>query len=169
MLAQPEKTTAAGWAIVAAYEIDRFEAQAGSTAENVRAVFQRALKSVGSPVAYSPLLWMLWFRFEQAVFERLVRKNDDLGSRQARKEVAMQMERWKAVFLDGLRCLPWWEDWVLAGLVAFDRGEDNDGWELRDLKRVYNVLHERELRVRVEGVEDLVDELLEAEAGRSAR
>jgi len=169
MLAAPEKTTLAGWAIVAAHEIDRFEAQASSTAENVRAVFQRALKSVGSPVAHAPLLWMLWFRFERAMFEQLLRKNDDVGSRYARKEMAAQMERWKAVSLDGLRCLPWWRDWVLAGLAAFDRGVDESRRELRDLKRVYNVLHERELRVRVEGVEELVDDILNAGAGDSTR
>ncbi|GAB7341732.1 hypothetical protein MBLNU457_g0068t2 [Dothideomycetes sp. NU457] len=168
MLAEPGKTTIAGWASVAAYEINRFDAQAGSTAENVRAVFQRALKSVGSPVTHAPLLWMLWFQFEQAVFERVMLKGDDMGSKYARKEIATQLERWKAVFLDGLRCLRWCKNWVLAGLAALNR-EDESGWDLRDLKRVYNVLHERELRVRVEGVEDLVDDLLEAGADDPAR
>jgi len=170
MLVKPEKTTITGWMIAAAYEIDRFEAQAGSTAENVRAVFQRALKSVSSPVANAPELWMLLFSFEQAVLERLLQRNDAVGLRHARKEIAKHLERWKEVFLDGLRCLPGSKIWVLAGLAAFDRGvEDRFGWTLQDLKRVYNVLHERELRVRTEGVEDLVDDQIEARSRDPAR
>jgi hypothetical protein len=39
---------------------------------------------------------------------------------------------------------------------AFER-DDGLGWDMNDLRRLYNVLTERELRVRVEGLEDIID------------
>jgi len=162
VFAEPEKTNLAAWSVAICHEIGRYEAQAGSTAENVRAMFQRALLGLGSPVAHAPSLWTLWFDFERGVFEKLTEQQNLFGvSKHTSREIAKQSGRLRQIFLDGLRYLPWLKEWILLGLQTFERGRGDDlGWKLRELKAVYNVLHERELRVRVDGVEELLEDLM---------
>jgi len=136
-------------------ELSRFETQApGSTSESVRATFRRALLAEGSEVAHSKALWTRWLRFEEGIVRRLVGENPALDG--PGDETAV--ERWRDVFLGGLRYLPWVKDWILYGLWAFDC-EEAYAWDPRELRRLYSVLHERELRCRVEGLEDLLDDV----------
>jgi len=171
VFAEPEKTNLTAWSVTICHEISRYEAQAGSTAENVRALFQRALHGSGSPVAKARLLWTLWYRFEEGVLEKMLAQRELFaGSKHARRQVVRQAGRLRQVFLDGLRVMPWLKEWVLNGLRMFDRGRDDElSWDLRELKEVYNVLHERELRVRTDGIEELVEDLMDEAARRERK
>jgi len=168
VFAEPEETNLAAWSVTICHEIGRYEAQAGSTAENVRALFQRALFGLGSPVSQAPRLWWLWYRFEEDVLGKMLAQRELFaGSKHAARQVVKQSGRLRQVFLDGLRVLPWLKAWVLAGLKTFDGGRDDDlSWDLRELRSVYDVLHERELRVRTEGVENFVEDLMTIAARR---
>lgn len=153
-----EKSSIAGWACALGQEIRRFQTSGavfGVTSESVRATFERALLGVGSPVAHARMLWEMWFRFETEAVESLLANGAG-----ARRELEKASKRLRQIFLDGLRFLPWVKNWIVMGLRFFERS-DGLGWSRGELKRVYNVLHERELRIRTEGLEDLLDELHE--------
>ncbi|CAD0106464.1 unnamed protein product [Aureobasidium uvarum] len=141
------------WTFAINQELLRCTSQSsGSTAESVRSTFNRALMTVGSPVRYSQMLWMMWFRFEkQLAIEEVVRHSVGKGSIVEQSP----FKKLKQVFLSGLHHLPWSKDWILLGLETFDR-DDKMGWSSQDLKRLYNVLIERELRIRVDGLERLL-------------
>lgn len=111
----------------------------GSTKESVRSTFSRALLTTGSPMRHSTALWTRWFDFE-------------LQAAQNETTEKRSLHNLKDVFLSGLHNLPWSRDWVLRGLEVFDR-DDGMGWTARDLRQLYNVLMERELRVRTEDFE----------------
>lgn len=171
IFAAPEETNTAAWTVAIGHEIERYRAQTGSTAENVRAMFQRALLGVGSPVAHAPGLWTMWYTFEKMVLEELLKQRDLFGgAKHARKEVVKQAARIRQVFLDGLRYLPWLKEWVLLGLRTFDRGRDDElSWSIQDLRGLYNVLHERELRVRTAGLEEFLEELMDEAASKERK
>ena len=146
-----------GWTFAISQELLRYTNQSsGATAESVRSTFNRALLAAGSPVRFSQLLWMKWFQFEkQAALKEAV-----VTSTFAKRKNAVEQQplrKLKQVFLSGLHTLPWSKDWVLIGLDTFDRN-DKLSWEERDLRRLYNVLAERELRIRVEGLEAILVE-----------
>lgn len=144
-----------GFSFAVDQELSRFAGQAsGSTAESVRATFARALLSNESPVRHCKALWARWLRFEKDTVQRLAAENPDLDKRVGKQAV----KKWKEVFLGGLHHLPWVKDWVIIGLQSFD-SEQDFGWSKRDLKGLYNVLQERELRIRVEGLDDLLDDM----------
>ena len=67
--------------------------------------------------------------------------------------IKQALQRARQVFLDGLRSLPWCKPWVIMGLHAFAR---DGGLSPKELRQVYDVLGERELRVRV-GLEEMAD------------
>lgn len=138
-------------------EIARFASQSsGSTAESVRATFAKALLATGSPLRHCRTLWNRWVRFEKEVVRRYMMIDPGLDTRGGK----LAARKWKEVFLGGLHSLPWAKDWILDGLQWFD-GNKSFCWSTGDLKALYNVLHERELRVRVEGLEDLLDDISE--------
>ncbi|GAB7353971.1 hypothetical protein MBLNU459_g4568t1 [Dothideomycetes sp. NU459] len=144
-----------GWSFALDQEMSRFLGQAsGSTAESVRATFTRALLSTGSAVRHSKTLWWRWFRFEALVLSRRSLESVSLGKHDSKQS----SQKLKEVFLNGLHHLPWAKSWVLEGLRTFD-SEDDHHWSMPELKSLFNVLIERELRVRVEGLEDLLDDL----------
>jgi hypothetical protein len=143
------------WTFAVNQELLRYKSQSsGSTAESVRSTFNRALMTVGSPVRYSQMLWMMWFRFEKQLAQEEAARRLTVGTR----SIAGQnfFEKLKHVFLSGLHHLPWSKGWILLGLETFD-GDDGLHWSTQDLKRLYNVLVERELRIRVDGVESLIN------------
>ena len=138
-------------------EMSRFSSQvSGSTAESVRATFSRALLANSSQVRNSEFLWARWLRFESGIVQLHAMGQSSLEKRRRLQAV----QHWKQVFLGGLHHLPWSKAWILHGLDSFDSEQDY-GWTLSELRRLYNLLHEREFRVRVEGVEDLLDDIAE--------
>jgi hypothetical protein len=142
------------WTFAVNQELLRYKSQSsGSTAESVRSTFNRALMTVGSPVRYSQMLWMMWFRFEMQLAQEEAAKRPTVG-----RGIAGQnyFEKLKHVFLSGLHHLPWFKCWILLGLETFD-GDDGLRWSTQDLKRLYDVLVERELRIRVDDVESLLN------------
>ena len=134
----------------------------------MRALFQRCLLGVASPVVRATSLWRLWLCFERDVLRRLVERHAHSISKHAKRAVDKQAQQLKQVFLDGLRMLPWMKEWVLLGLETFD-GDEKDAprWEFAELRRVYNVLQERELRVRNVQFEASLDELATRGNGQS--
>jgi tetratricopeptide (TPR) repeat protein len=143
------------WSFTINQELFRYKSQSsGSTAESVRSTFNRALMTVGSPVRYSQLLWVMWFRFEKQAAQAEATKRSVVGKRGLTERNLF--DKLKHVFLSGLHHLPWSKNWVLLGLETFDR-DDELRWSTQDLKRLYDVLVERELRIRVDGVESLLN------------
>lgn len=144
-----EDSTVVSWAFAISEEVQRFREQAsGSTADSARGLFAKALLASGSPVRHSPYLWGMWLDVEK----ELVRNAERKGKEQAKKA----LQALAKVFLDGLRFLPWSKRWVIRGLRLFER-DDGCGWTVGELRKVYDVLGERELRVRAEGFEELLD------------
>lgn len=149
-----EQSPLVTWSFAIDQELLRYASQSsGSTAESVRSTFSRALMTVGSPVRYSRMLWVMWFHFEK----RIAMEETRMKSMRSKKSIAEQnpYEKLKQVFLSGLHHLPWSKDWILLGLETFDR-DNGMGWVTPDLKRLCNVLIERELRIRVDGLEHLL-------------
>ena len=142
------------WSFTINQELLRYKSQSsGSTAESVRSTFKRALMTVGSPVRYSQLLWVMWFRFEKQAAQAEATKRSVVDKRSVTERNLF--DKLKHVFLSGLHHLPWSKNWVLLGLETFDR-DDELHWSPQDLKRLYDVLVERELRIRVDGVESFL-------------
>ncbi|KAG9679657.1 DUF1740-domain-containing protein, partial [Aureobasidium melanogenum] len=143
------------WTFAINQELLRCESQSfGSTAESVRSTFKKALMTVGSPVRYSKMLWMMWFHFEKRRAVEEAAKKSVIGKRRIVEQ--NPYEKLKQVLLSGLHHLPWSKHWILLGLETFDR-DDGLGWGTSDLKRLCNVLIEREFRIRVDGIERLLN------------
>ena len=131
------------WLFSIAEEIRRCSIEgSGSTPNSVRSLFASALLSQDSEVKHSPALWRVWFRFESSYFT-----NGTLGAQSDDR-----LQKVKTVFYNGLRCLPWYKPWIVMGLKYFSR---TTVVKKDELSRIYDVLTEREMRIRVEGVEGL--------------
>ncbi|KAG9837599.1 DUF1740-domain-containing protein, partial [Aureobasidium melanogenum] len=142
------------WTFAINQELLRYESQSsGSTAESVRSTFNRALTTIASPVRYSQMLWVMWFHFEKRIAMEEAAKKSVIGKRRLVEQNLY--EKLKQVFLSGLHHLPWSKDWILLGLETFDR-DDEMGWGTLELKRLCNVLIERELRIRADNIEYLL-------------
>lgn len=144
--------TVIGWSFAIAEEFHRCTAEvSGSTENSVRSTFARALLAPDSTVKHSQALWAKWFDFEHP--SRYDHMSPPRVITQAQRKQAQQRAR--QVFLDGLRHLPWSKAWISMGLEAFTR---NGGMTQKELRQVYDVLAERELRARVglEQMEDLI-------------
>ncbi|TKA26603.1 hypothetical protein B0A50_04711 [Salinomyces thailandicus] len=136
------ETNLVGWSSIITEELRRCrELDGGGNEHIVRSTFARALLEPSSPVKHSLALWTQWFVFE----------HPHLRPRAA-SEVQRQgsLVRAKQVFLDGLRHLPWAKAWVVKGLQTFSK---YGGMSRKELRQVYDVLVERELRIRVAGEE----------------
>ncbi|KAK4896256.1 hypothetical protein LTR27_005778 [Elasticomyces elasticus] len=147
--------TVVGWSCAIAQEINRFSSfeTSGATANSVRSLFARALLAPESKVRHSVMLWTWWLAFE------LPARHPKLLSVQTKKQETL--EKAKQIFLDGLRTLPWCKAWVVLGLQTMaETGSMTNG----ELRQVYDVLGERELRVRmsVEDMEEAMSELVPA-------
>ncbi|KAK4545327.1 hypothetical protein LTR36_003507 [Oleoguttula mirabilis] len=146
------------WSFAVTEELRRCTTEvSGSTEHSVRSTFARALLQPDSTVKHSLALWTRWFRFEHPL--RYVHLDPPRVLTEAQRKQALQRAR--QVFLDGLRDLPWSKAWVIMGLHAFVR---DGGMSRKELKQVYDVLAERELRVRVEleETEDAIAEIGDA-------
>ena len=87
----------------------------------------------------------MWLCFE-------LPKHDDRGTMLEHKRLKEAVVRAKQVFYDGLRYLPWCKTWVIEGMGLLHKC---DAMNEEELRRVHDVLGERELRVRVD-VDNLV-------------
>ncbi|KAI5305786.1 snoRNA-binding rRNA-processing protein utp10 [Ascosphaera pollenicola] len=110
---------------------------AGSTTHSVRAAFEAALLAE-SPARSQPLLWKLYISFECAV---------------------AQGQRAREVFFRALRACPWVKELVLLafreddlrrGIASTRQNGDAEGGGRGQLRKVWNVLVEKELRVHVD-------------------
>jgi hypothetical protein len=121
----------------------------GSTIHSARAAFERALQPSSSGNATpSPSLWKLYISFE-------LHRTKDIDAAQK-------------LFYRAMRACPWSKDILMlafpivsatdkqrgVGLFVDDSGEE-DWWELR---RIYNVLLDKELRVHVEIDDEMIEE-----------
>lgn len=130
----PESASLAQWIYTLSEELRRCSQSAsGSTENSVRATFAHALLSTDSIVKHSSFLWEMWLSFEQSAEQNSGRAN---------------RQRAKQVFLDGLRFLPWHKRWIVLGLEVM---EEMEAMDQAELKQVYEVLGEREMRVRHAG------------------
>lgn len=118
-----------------------------STEASIRAMFGRALLRPDSALKHSIALWTMWLRWEAPV-QSLTDARERVPSSEQRDTA---LTRARQVFLDGLRHLPWSKVWVITGMQLF---VEHGGMTASGLRQVYNVLLERELRIRVD-----VDEL----------
>ncbi|KAK3705232.1 hypothetical protein LTR37_013393 [Vermiconidia calcicola] len=127
----PRSEGLVAWHFRLTNEIQRSEGDTpAATANGVRALFRSALLESDSKVRHSLALWRLWWEFE-------------IQTR--------SVENVRRVFYDGLRYLPWCKKWVLMALGWFSDGVSRGGMTDGELRRVYEVLGEREMRIRVAG------------------
>lgn len=136
------RATVVGWSFAVVEELRRYYAAGGgSTKNSVRAAFHQALLSSDSKVRHSRSLWAMWFNFELSGTSEYRATG---ASSTVQEPEALQ--RVKHVFLDGMRLMPWSKTWLVDSLRVFaSRG----GMSVRELRQVYDVLGERELRTRV--------------------
>lgn len=104
----------------------------GSNNSTIRSAFERAVESDSS--AHCAGLWKLYFLFEHSRSE---------------------MERAKRVFWRGLRTCPWAKDLYM---LAFEHLQGPKGLGEADLRGIYELLGENELRVHA-GLEDIFEGL----------
>ncbi|RMY76348.1 hypothetical protein D0863_02009 [Hortaea werneckii] len=131
-----------GWSYLIAEELHRYSnGNAGSSENTVRSTFARALLDPTSAARHSSRLWNSWFEFEHGLHHK-----KEATDKQKQQAVA----KMKQVFLDGLRYLPWNKAWVIMGLRVF-AGQNLLPWQ--ELRQIYDVLIERELRIRVGGAD----------------
>jgi hypothetical protein len=107
----------------------------GSNRHTVRAAFSNALRSVDSPVRHVPSLWFRWLFFEKAQAQ----------SASDKKHLEDATSHMRMLFVEGLKHLPWVKSWITIGIVLLQ-----DIMSEAELERVYNLIMERGLRVRVE-------------------
>jgi hypothetical protein len=144
-----DATSAAGWSFAIRFETLRGEI-AGSTAHSIRALYKRATH-VDAAGAHSPALWSAYLRFEveQAEIEKLKTKDKRPGRDGKKRSWESRLEeaesRVKETFYAGLRMVPWCKDFMMLGFTEL-RGVLGE----EDLKKVYGVMMEKELRVYVE-------------------
>ncbi|KAK5107520.1 hypothetical protein LTR62_001050 [Meristemomyces frigidus] len=131
-----------GWTFAIQEELRRCNIEAaGSTENSVRSTFARALSFPHSRVYHSLALWRQWLNFELPSRGGKMTPPRLLSEPQ-RKQA---LDRAKQVFLDGLRALPWCKAWVVQGLKILG---NEGGMEKEEMRVVWRLLEERELRVR---------------------
>ena len=103
----------------------------GSNASTIRSTFERAVDD-GKPGAHCAGLWKLYFMFEHS--------RGDVGKA-------------KSVFWRGVRACPWVKELYL---LAFDYLRGPGGLDQEELRGVYDLMGEKELRIHV-NLEDMAD------------
>ncbi|PNS15204.1 hypothetical protein CAC42_8205 [Sphaceloma murrayae] len=147
-----EKTHIVNWTFAIGQEIARYNKGIG-TKDVVRSMFNRALLDPTTRAAHCPALWEAWLRFELEVLKKLVESGGESWQvGKAGKGVTpmeKQVRQVRMVFFDGLRMIPFSRDWILTGLYVFDQ-EGAARMSKAELRSVYQVLFERDMRVRTE-------------------
>ncbi|KAJ4288530.1 hypothetical protein N0V90_011767 [Kalmusia sp. IMI 367209] len=140
--------TIVGWAFAIHYEKLRGEI-AGSTSHSVRALYRKAEDDVG---AHCLSLWKqhVLFEIDEARKERMKRprKKPRKDGKKSKEEVRAEEadKRVKDTFFGGLTSLPWCKEYMMMAFTHL--GEDFLSRE--DLRKVYNVMVEKELRLYIE-------------------
>lgn len=135
---------------------------AGPAPDGVRALFSRSVlgsDSSGGPMRHAPSIWAMWFSFEHGLVKlkraALAREEQVVGTTKkkktsfAKRELDKAAAQLKMVLVHGVRFLPWCKDWIMRGIIALD-GCDAAGLSRDESRRLWNVLVEREMRLRVE-------------------
>ncbi|KAF2497167.1 DUF1740-domain-containing protein [Lophium mytilinum] len=143
-----------GWAFAIFSEMNRGEAL-GSTAHSVRATFEKAVESDCG--RNSQALWTSYVLFEVA--QRKPSSEVAVQSKKAKAKSLEPDDRAKKVFFRGLTRLPWCKPYMM---LAFSHLTEM--LTFQELRGVYNVLGEEELRVHVD-LEEAFEEFEEARAG----
>lgn len=122
---------------------------AGSTSHSVRALFRRATAG-DAQGAHTPALWAAWLRFEmqelRAARDKLADKKPSRDGRSKwEARVEAQENRVRDTFYAALKSVPWCKDVVLLAFTDA-RQVFADG----ELRRLYGVMAEKEMRLYVE-------------------
>lgn len=122
----------------------------GSTIHSARAAFERALQPSSSGNATpSPSLWKLYLMFEQ-------HRTKDISAAQKLFYRAMRACPWsKEILMLAFPSVPLSHKQEKSGLFVDGETGEEDWWELR---RIYNVLLDKELRVHVEIDDEQLEE-----------
>ncbi|KAF2120310.1 NRDE-2, necessary for RNA interference-domain-containing protein [Lophiotrema nucula] len=148
VLTQGKATSISGWFFAIHYEMSRGEL-AGSTTHSVRALFKKAEEDVG---AHCPGLWTshVLFELEQAKMGREKRPNKkprkDGSKRKEETRLEEAQRRVKETFFMGMQRLPWCKDFMMLAFTHLKEGI----LTREELRKVYNVMVEKELRLYVE-------------------
>ena len=143
-----EARTIVSWFFSIHHEILRGEV-AGSTLHSIRATFERAESSVG---AHCPALWKQHLLFELAEARKERRKRcrkrprTDGKKPKEQEKVEQASARVKDLFFRGLTHLPWCKTYMMMAFTHL--GEEFLHRE--DLRKVYNIMVEKELRLYIE-------------------
>ncbi|KAF2247287.1 DUF1740-domain-containing protein [Trematosphaeria pertusa] len=149
LLSTSKNRSIVGWNFAIHYETLKGEI-AGSTAHSVRALYKRAEEDVG---AHCPALWKqhVLFELEQARQEskKIPGRPPQMPPQfewKDRPSVKDAYRRVKETFLRGMTHLPWCKEYMMMAFMRL--GEEFLSEE--ELRRVYNVMVEKELRLYVE-------------------
>jgi hypothetical protein len=140
--------TIVSWTFAIHHETLRGEI-AGSTSHSIRALYEKAEDDVG---AHCPMLWRQHVEFEiaEARKERKKRpgKRPRKDGKRSKEDIRMEEadKRVKDTFFRGLTHLPWCKKYMMMAFTHL--GEEFLGPE--DLRKVYNVMVEKELRLYVD-------------------
>ncbi|KAK3082224.1 hypothetical protein LTS18_010641 [Coniosporium uncinatum] len=132
----------------------------GGTVHAVRAAFERAVSSLAG--MHAVRLWEAYVRFE-IEHALSMQPAPSFQSRHrasgGRKLPELRLEKAKAVYLRGLRALPWSKAFLMLGFEVLRDEEGKEGglrWE--EMRGVWDGLGERELRVHTD-IEGSVEEV----------
>lgn len=155
VLAQQSRNDLTAWFFAISYEMYRGEI-AGSTSHSIRALFKKAEESdVGQ---HCPALWKSHVLFEVSEYEKDVRRLEPTErprreryreGRESKRELRLKevRARVKDTFFQGLTRLPWCKEYAM---LAFTTLQDKGILTEEELRRVYNMMLEKEMRVYVD-------------------
>jgi hypothetical protein len=147
-LSSGETRTIVAWAFAIHFESLKGEI-AGSTSHSIRALYKKAEDDSG---AHCPALWKqhVLFELEEANKEKAKRPTKrprrDGKKRKEESRVEEAYRRVKETFFKGMTQLPWCKDYMM---MAFTHLSEEFLSE-EELRKVYNVMVEKELRLYVE-------------------
>ncbi|KAF1976316.1 DUF1740-domain-containing protein [Bimuria novae-zelandiae CBS 107.79] len=140
--------TIVGWSFAIHYETLRGEI-AGSTSHSIRALFKKAEDDAG---VHCPALWKqhVLFELSEANKEREKRPRKRLRKDGKKSKEDLRVEeavgRVRDTFFRGMTHLPWCKTYMMMAFTHLGK----EFLSQEDLKKVYNVMVEKELRLYVE-------------------
>ncbi|OCK74943.1 DUF1740-domain-containing protein [Lepidopterella palustris CBS 459.81] len=140
-------TGVVGWCFSIFAEMKRAESALGvSTVHSVRAAFERAVGEGAGGSCQG--LWTSFVLFELSQSAKVDRQKIDAKGKKEKDKgrAGLGLERVKSIYLRGLTHLPWCKEYMLLAFQERMRGVLGE----HDLRRVWNVLVEKECRVFVD-------------------
>jgi hypothetical protein len=135
------------WFFAIRYELAKSEI-AGSTSHSIRALYKKAEEDIG---ANCPGLWKSHILFELRDFEKELARRPQMESgkdKRKRKEERLLEEghrRVKETFLEGMMHLPWCKEYLMMPFMHLKKLFTEE-----ELRKIYNVMVEKEMRIYVE-------------------